>query len=100
MIYCFDIDGTICTVTHGAYESAQPFPDRINVVNLLYAQGHVIKLFTARGSTTGIDWRAITERQMCEWGVRYHELIMGKPEADLFIDDKAISADQWRWIAE
>jgi hypothetical protein len=99
MIYCFDIDGTICTITHGAYDRAQPFLDRINVINLLYAQGHVVKLFTARGTTTGIDWREVTERQMCEWGVKYHELIMGKPEADLFIDDKAVSADQWNWIA-
>ncbi len=100
MIYCFDIDGTICTITCGSYDLAQPFSDRIETVNFLYAQGHVVKLFTARGSTTGIDWRAVTERQLGEWGVSYHELIMGKPEADLFIDDKAINADQWNWATK
>lgn len=97
MIYCFDIDGTLCTKTDGAYERAEPFHDRIAVVNALYEAGHVIKLFTARGSTTGIDWRSVTETQMQVWSVRYHELILGKPEADVFIDDKAFNADHWDW---
>ena len=100
MIYCFDIDGTLCTRTDGDYTLAEPFYDRIAVVNALHAAGHVIKLFTSRGSTTGIDWREATERQMQAWNVRYHELIMGKPEADIFIDDKAFRADLWNWKAE
>ena len=97
MIYCFDIDGTLCSRTDGDYTLAKPFRDRIAVVNALHAAGHVIKLYTARGSTTGINWREVTEHQMQAWSVRYHELIMGKPEADIFIDDKAIRADQWDW---
>lgn len=97
MIYCFDIDGTLCTSTGGDYAKAEPFQNRIAVVNALYTSGHIIKLFTARGSTTGIDWRDITERQLLAWGVRYHMLIMGKPEADLFIDDKAFNAEHWHW---
>jgi len=99
MIYCFDIDGTLCTNTEGDYESAKPFYDRIAVVNALYSAGHVIKLFTARGSTTGIDWRKVTEVQLQSWGVIHHELIMGKPEADIFIDDKSFHADHWDWSA-
>ena len=98
-VYCFDIDGTLCSITDGRYEDATPFPDRIAVVNRLFAEGHRIKLFTARGSTTGIDWRELTERQMGEWQVEYHELIMGKPEADVFIDDKAFNAANWCWKA-
>lgn len=97
MIYCFDIDGTLCTKTNGDYALAEPFHERIAVVNALYADGHVIKLFTARGSTTGIDWRQTTETQMQAWNIRYHELILGKPEADVFIDDKAFNADHWHW---
>ena len=97
MIYCFDIDGTLCTKTYGSYEKAEPFPDRIAVVNSLHSQGHTIKLFTARGSTTGIEWRELTEHQLLKWKVRYHVLIMGKPEADIFIDDKAFNSDQWQW---
>lgn len=100
MIYCFDIDGTLCTRNDGDYARAEPFPDRIAVVNSLHAAGHVIKLFTARGSTTGIDWRDVTERQLLTWNVRYHVLVMGKPEADVFIDDKAFNADHWTWKVE
>jgi len=95
--YCFDIDGTICTDTDGDYASAKPFKSRIDHVNALYAAGKVISFFTARGSTTGIDWRALTEEQLAEWSVSYHTLIMGKPYADLFIDDKAIRADDYSW---
>lgn len=100
MIYCFDIDGTLCSKTDGAYDTAEPFPARIEVVNQLYEIGHYIKLFTARGGTTGINWREVTEHQMRTWGVRYHELIMGKPEADIFIDDKAFNSEAWEWIAK
>jgi hypothetical protein len=100
LIYCFDIDGTLCTITDGEYAQAEPLVDRIVYVNQLYDSGHEIKLFTARGSTTGIDWRDLTEAQMAQWGVRYHELILGKPEADIFIDDKAFNADSWSWSVD
>ena len=42
--YCFDIDGTICTNTWGEYEDAEPFFDRIKIINELYEKGnHIIK---------------------------------------------------------
>ncbi len=91
MNYCFDIDGTICTNTNGDYEKAKPFIDRIKIVNKLYIEGNKIIMFTARGSTTNLDWTELTKQQLKEWGVKYHELIFGKPEADIFIDDKGIS---------
>lgn len=91
MIYCVDIDGVICNNTYGKYEEAKPDIDAIVKVNRLYGGGHTIKYFTARGSTTGIDWREVTEKQFKKWGVKCHELIFGKPEADLYIDDKAFN---------
>lgn len=95
MRYCIDIDGTLCTNTDGAYMSAEPFPEVIAEVNRLYGEGHQIFLQTARGATTGIDWRADTERQLAEWGLKYHALYFGKPTADVYIDDKARLADEW-----
>lgn len=95
MIYCFDIDGTLCTNTHGSYEQSKPYPHVIERVNALYEAGHRILLFTARGSTTGIDWRELTERQLHEWNVKYHEIRLGKPHADVYIDDRAINTDDW-----
>lgn len=93
--YCFDIDGTICTNTFGDYKNAQPYPERINMVNKLYDEGHKIILFTARGTTTKIDWRPVTEGQMEKWGLKYHELLFGKPEADIFVDDRAVNDKDW-----
>ncbi|TAK36821.1 MAG: hypothetical protein EPO21_01380 [Chloroflexota bacterium] len=96
MIYCFDIDGTLCSITNSDYPKAEPFPDVIAEINRLFAEGHRIVLHTARGGATGIDWRELTERQLTEWGVQYHALHMGKPSADVYVDDKAINADEWR----
>ena len=95
MIYCFDIDGTICTNTNGAYPNAIPYPNIIKKVNELYDQGNEIILNTARGATTGIDWRKETEVQMKAWGVKYHKLFLGKPGADIYIDDKAVNIKEW-----
>ncbi len=95
MIYVFDIDGTLCELVKDAqYQEARPLIKRINIVNKLYDEGNYIKLYTARGSTTGIDWTEVTKNQLEDWSLKYHELIMKcKPHGDLFVDDKAINAD-------
>ena len=95
MIYCFDIDGTLCSQRDGDYENAEPYAARIATVNELYRQGHRVILYTARGSGTGLDWRSVTERQLAEWGLQFHELWLGKPPADIFIDDRAVHPDVW-----
>jgi hypothetical protein len=96
-IYCFDIDDTICTTEGVDYSSSKPIVDRITKINSLYDNGAIIKIYTARGSKTGIDWRDHTEKQLRSWGVKYHELHMGKPFADLYIDDKAIKDSDFDW---
>jgi hypothetical protein len=95
MIYCFDIDGTLCTNTDGDYERAEPFFQVIEQVNRLASEGHKILLYTARGATTSIDWRKLTEEQLRSWGVRYDRLYLGKPTADVYIDDKAMNSVDW-----
>ena len=98
MIYCFDIDGTICSLTYGGkYGRATPFQDMIDKINELYDSGHTIKMFTARGSVSGNDYTDLTVAQLSRWGVKYHELIMNrKPHYDLLIDDKAVNVEDWR----
>ncbi len=93
--YCFDIDGTICQNTYGKYELAKPIQERINFINELYKEGSEIIMFTARGSTTNIDWTNFTKKQLKDWGLKYTKLILGKPFAEIFIDDKGIEADQF-----
>lgn len=97
MIYCFDIDGTICTsVERSQYELARPHTQIIDEINRLYDQGNVIKMMTARGSVSGKDYTDLTVKQLNSWGVKYHELIMNtKPHAHLFVDDRGIHVDAW-----
>ena len=89
--YCFDLDGTLCSNTEGLYEKAIPLTDRILRVNELYDQGNNILIYTARGTVTGIDWTELTRIQLAEWGVKNHDLRLGKPLADIYVDDRAIS---------
>jgi len=93
--FCFDIDGIVATIVPGnQYDLAEPQPKNIRVINTLYEQGHKIILSTARGSVTGIDWTEATRNQLSTWGVKYHELVFGKPAADYYIDDKNLSIEQ------
>ena len=87
MIYCFDIDDTICRTQGLNYSLSTPISERITRINELFEDGHTIKLYTARGSKTGIDWSEITNSQLIGWGLKFHELHFGKPYADLYIDD-------------
>jgi len=95
MKYYIDIDGVICTNTYGDYDHAQPIAENIKKINKKFDEGHEIILWTARGGTTGIDWRTTTEQQMKTWGVKYHELHLNKPQYDVIIDDKTQNIDDW-----
>ena len=98
MIYCFDIDGTICTkVENSEYGRAKPYKDVVDEINRLYEEGNEIILMTARGSVSDIDWTVATAAQMKSWGVKHHRLITNqKPHAHWFIDDRAINIVDWR----
>ena len=91
-----DIDETICETPESRdYSLATPIIDNINKINDLYDEGHEIVYWTARGSLTGQDWMELTVKQFKEWGVKYHDLKMGKPFYDIFIDDRAINSNQY-----
>jgi len=89
-VYAIDIDGVLCHTIGNDYTNSTPDYDTIARVNELYQQGHYIEIFTARGSSSGIDWREFTENQLNSWGLWFHELILGKPSYDIIIDDKAL----------
>ena len=103
MTYVFDIDGTICTKTDGDYSQAEPLPERIQKVNELYDQGHEIIFLTARGMGRSRNSPSLahkmffdfTKRQLEEWGVKHHDLFLGKPAGDFYIDDKGIKDEDF-----
>ena len=42
-----------------------------------------------------IDHSELTQSQLKKWGLKYHELHFGKPDADFYIDDKANDIFGW-----
>jgi len=94
--YLIDIDGTLCDKNKDHdYMKAKPNQKMIDKVNELFDAGHTIKLFTTRGTTSGIDWYEQTVAQLNYWGVKRHMTIMGKPSADVIVDDIAITFEEF-----
>ena len=92
-----DIDETICFYeSERNYNLAKPDYDRIEKINKLYDEGHEITYYSARGSTTGIDWIETTKNQLTTWGCKFHNLSVGqKPPYDLLICDKAVNSEEY-----
>lgn len=91
-----DIDQTICWTPsidgENMYSKSMPNRAKIAVINALFRAGHIIIYWTSRGSSSGLDWKEFTEKQLAEWGCLHHGLEMGKPSYDLFIDDKNLTS--------
>jgi FMN phosphatase YigB (HAD superfamily) len=97
-IICFDIDNTLCTTKNSNYKNSKPINKNISLVNQLHTKNYYIKIFTSRfmrrskeksslARRKGFDF---TKKQLKSWGLKYNELIFGKPSFDLLIDDRAI----------
>jgi|TARA_B110000971_G_C20031876_1_gene511838 quercetin dioxygenase-like cupin family protein len=92
-----DLDNTLCETQDSNYTESKPIKERINKVNKLKDDGNKITIWTARGQTSGIDYKELTQKQLTDWGIRYDKLLMGKPSYDLYIDDKSINVDKhWK----
>jgi len=96
-----DVDDTICYYDREEcgigkdYSLAIPHTDRIEKINKLYDEGNMIVYWTARGTVTQRFCFETTYDQLKKWGCRFHELKMGKPAYDLFIDDKNINSERY-----
>ena len=104
-IICFDLDGVICRTEKNYYQKSKPNPIAIKKINSLFENGVYIKIFTARFMGRSNDNRVLakkkgytlTKNQLKLWKVKYHELILGKPSYDLFVDDKSIFYNK-NWV--
>ena len=82
-----DLDGTICTEEKTFSRSlAKPIAEAVESINSLYEKGHTIIIYSAR------SWMEyeVTSHWLNKNGVKYHQLILGKPIGDVWIDDRAI----------
>jgi histidinol phosphatase-like enzyme len=95
LTYIIDIDATILDSPGHDYHNAQPISGRIEKINKLHRAGHTVIYWTARGATTGKDWRDFTGIQLRHFGCEYTELWMNKPHYDVWVDDKAINSEDY-----
>lgn len=111
MIYCIDLDDTICRSKKNKdgssdYKNAELIEGAREKINELFNEGNHIIIHTARHMLTckgDIDLvekkiKSITESWLKEKRVRYHSLIFGKPYADIYIDDKGFKFKNWKEI--
>lgn len=90
----FDFDGVICANNSGDYANAPPYPHAIAHINEAYEKGYNIVIFTARyGKRAPGSQYQKGYMEAYKWlvdnGVKFHELRLGKPAGDMYIDDKA-----------
>ena len=101
--YVFDIDGTICSLVKENYKLSKPFYDRIKIINDLYDKGNIIIFQTARGMgryknnsrKARNEFYDMTKNQLESWEVKFHDLFLGKPAGDFYIDDKGIKDENF-----
>lgn len=83
-----DMDGTICTEERQFSRClATPKTGAVEAINSLYDAGHIIIIYSARTWAEyemTVDW-------LQRYGVKFHQLFMGKPVGDVWIDDRAIT---------
>ena len=95
--FVFDLDRTLIYDTN---ENPKPIVKNVEFCNGLFELGHKIIIHTARGMKSNFnDVEAVKEKYtekikniLKENGIKYNELIFGKPFADIYVDDKAINS--------
>lgn len=105
----FDLDDVLCLRPKGyedlgpsKYNYCYPIEENIQLVNSLYNDGYKIVIYTARGmSQFNGDVTEIysqlylqTINQLNSWGLKYHQLVMGKIHYDVLIDDKVLNSNK------
>ena len=106
-IIAFDLDDVLCTRPLSAsgdvekYMSCEPILSMVDFCNQCYDSGDQIIIYTARGMSTQSGNVSsvysklynLTSSQLEKWGIKYHQLVMGKIHYDFLIDDKAYNYD-------
>jgi uncharacterized HAD superfamily protein len=91
-----DMDGTICDEMPTFQRClAIPKEGSIDFINNLYENNNII-IFTARG------WAEyeMTKNWLDRYGIKFHQLICGKPIYDIFIDDRSVKFESWDKIKD
>lgn len=100
-----DLDGVICPVKRPeeSYVDLTPLPGAAGRIRELRKAGHAVIIVTARHmATCEGNVGAVVKRVgklTLDWlehhGIEYDEIHFGKPNADVYIDDRAIRFTTW-----
>ena len=89
MIIALDIDGVLCPEGwQSGYKNAPVLPGALYKVRQKIKEGNFILYYTSRPE---ID-RIITSKWLEKNGFPIAPLFMGKPQADKYVDDKAVKS--------
>lgn len=105
-----DLDGTICPIKEKgeSYADLIPHPGAKEKLKELRASGHYIIIQTARNMATcesnigrvlknigkiTLDWLHTHE-------IEYDEIFFGKPNGELYLDDRAMRFVNWESVTE
>jgi capsule biosynthesis phosphatase len=105
-----DLDGTICPIrqSHESYADLPVLPGAAEKIRELRQNGHYVIIQTARNmgtqqSNLGKVMKNIGKITL-EWleknGIEYDEIYFGKPNGDVYIDDRAFRFQNWNDISE
>jgi capsule biosynthesis phosphatase len=100
-----DLDGTICPVKekNASYKDLVPLEGAVERIKQLKSMGHYIIISTARNMATQesnigkvvknigkvtLDW-------LEKYDIPYDEIYFGKPNAHIYIDDRALRFSDW-----
>lgn len=100
-----DLDGVICPVKRPeeSYADLEPLPGAVERLRELRAAGHYVIIQTARNMATcqanlGMVLKnvgGLTLEWLTKYGVEYDEIYFGKPNGEVYIDDRGIRFADW-----
>ena len=110
MRIAIDLDGTICPIKPEGmtYADLEPLPGAVERIRQLKEQGHTVIILTARHMKTcnGDVGKVIARvgKLTLDWldrhGIPYDEVHFGKPNADLYIDDRGLRFTGWDAVTD
>lgn len=90
--YAIDFDGVIHDYKHPkpGMKMGLPMPGAAEALALLHGRGHTVIIHSVRGNE-----RDVIRKWMEYYMIPFDSITNVKPQADFYVDDKAVHFDNW-----